>query len=89
MAKAIRDGVVTGEINHEQQYVIIKEHKNVYMTDGPQQALDKRIKYCLDLYQSIQRAITYPPPKIELEKAGSEDLDPNDLMDLFDFDDDM
>lgn len=71
VAKAIRDGVVTGEIDHDQQTVAIKEHKHVYLTDAPQQALDQRIGYCLTLYQSVQKAITYPPPKIELEKAGS------------------
>lgn len=42
------------------------------MTNAPQHALDKRITYCLDLYQSIQKAITYPPPKIELEKVDSD-----------------
>jgi 26S proteasome regulatory subunit N3 len=89
VAKAIRDGVVSGEINHDQQTVIIKEHKHVYLTDAPQQLLDQRIGYCLSLYQSIQKAITYPAPKIELEKADSENMDPNDLMDMFDFDDDM
>jgi len=89
VAKAIRDGVVTGEINHDEQTVTIKEHKHVYMTDAPQQMLDQRTNYFLNLYQSVQKAITYPPPKIELERAGSEDMDPSDLMDLFDFDDDM
>lgn len=88
VAKAIRDGVISGEINHEQQIVVIKEHGNVYMTNAPQHALDKRITYCLNLYQSIQKAITYPPPKIELEKVDS-DADANDLLEMFDFDDDM
>ena len=89
VATAIRHGVVTGEINHDEHTVTIKEHKHVYMTDAPQQMLDQRTNYFLNLYQSVQKAITYPPPKIELERAGSEDMDPSDLMDLFDFDDDM
>ena len=89
VAKAIRDGVLRGEIDHDKQFVVIKEHRHVYMTDAPQQALDKRINYCLSLYQSIQKAITYPPPKVELEKMDSDGGDAQDLMDMFDFDDDM
>jgi hypothetical protein len=35
------------------------------MTNEPQSALDARVTYCLDLYQVVQKAITYPDTKRE------------------------
>ena len=54
VAKDIRDGVVTGDINHDEQTVTVKEHKHVYRTDAPQQMLDKRTNYFLNLDKSLQ-----------------------------------
>ena len=63
VSKAIRDKVLVGEIDHDKQIVVIKEERNEYMTNEPQTALDARVTYCLDLYQVVQKAITYPDIK--------------------------
>ena len=50
--------------------------------------MDTRVTYCLDLYQVVQKAITYPDTKREFEKIETDEIDPNDFLNLFDFDDD-
>ncbi len=59
------------------------------MTNEPQAALNKRIKYCLGLYHETQRAITYPDMKMEVEEVKDIEMDASELLDLLDFDDDM
>lgn len=60
VAKALRDGILSGEIDHENQLLKIEGDRNLYVTNEPQHQLDKRIKYCLNLYHETQRAVTYP-----------------------------
>ena len=67
VAKALRDGIMHGEIDHENQILRIEGEKNVYVTNEPQVALNKRIKYCLTLYHETQKAITYPDMKMKIE----------------------
>lgn len=64
VAKALRDGIMQGEIDHESQILKIEGDQNIYVTHEPQKQLDKRIKYCLGLYHDVQRAITYPDMKL-------------------------
>lgn len=61
----------------------------MYVTNEPQLALNKRIKYCLALYHETQRAITYPDMKMKIEEAKDLEMDESELLDLLDFDDDM
>ena len=89
VSKAIRDKVMVGQIDHDSKVVVIRDEGNQYMTNEPQHALDSRISYCLELHQTIQKAITYPDAKREFERVETDDMDPNEFMDLFDFDDDM
>ena len=74
---------------HENQILKIEGDKNVYVTNEPQAALNKRIKYCLGLYHETQRAITYPDMKMEVEEVKDIEMDASELLDLLDFDDDM
>ncbi len=78
-----------GEIDHDNQILRIEGEKNVYVTNEPQLALNKRIKYCLALYHETQRAITYPDMKMKIEEAKELEMDESELLDLLDFDDDM
>lgn len=78
---------MVGEISHDTQVVTIQEQRNEYLTNEPQSTLDTRVSYCLDLYQTIQKAITYPDIKREFEKVENDNVDPNEFLDLFDFDD--
>ena len=60
------------------------------MTNEPQHQLDKRIKYCLNLYHETQRAVTYPDMRPKpTDDAHEAEMDTSELMGMFDFDDDM
>lgn len=68
----------------------IEGDRNLYVTNEPQHQLDKRIKFCLNLYHETQRAITYPDMRMKQNEENKDtDLDSSDLMNLFEFDDDM
>ena len=89
VAKALRDGIIHGEIDHENKILKIKRESNIYVTHEPQLQLDKRIRYCLNLYHEVQKAITYPDMKMNLGESKEEEIDASELMNLLEFDDDM
>lgn len=60
VAKAIRDGVIDATIDHEKGFVKSAEVQNVYSTSDPQHAFDKRIAFCLNLYNESVRSMRYP-----------------------------
>ena len=66
VAKALRDGIISGEIDHENKVLKVKRDVNIYVTQEPQVQLDKRIRYSLGLYHEVQKAITYPDMKMNL-----------------------
>jgi len=71
VAKAIRDGVMNAKIDHEKGLVLIKERKDVYATNEPEQAFKKRIDFCFSLYDASTKALQYPmteAPRYEVEK---------------------
>ena len=72
VAKALRDGIIHGEIDHEQRILKVKREVNIYVTHEPQLQLDKRIRYCLGLYHEVQKAITYPDMKMNLGESKEE-----------------
>jgi len=57
VAKAIRDGTLNAEIDHENKFIIMKEKKDLYSSNEPQQAYKKRITYCLNLYNQAMKAL--------------------------------
>lgn len=75
VAKALRDGILNGEIDHKSQVLRIEGDRNIYVTNEPQLALNKRIRYCLNLYHETQKAITYPDMKMNVEQTNEEQLD--------------
>lgn len=89
VAKALRDGIIHGEIDHEQRVLRVKGEVNIYVTNEPQTHLDKRIRYCLGLYHEVQKAITYPDMKMNLGDFKEEEIDASELMNLLEFDDEM
>ena len=90
VAKALRDGIMSGEIDHEHQLLKIEGDKNFYVTNEPQNQLDRRIKYCLNLYHETQRAITYPDMRAKPAEDGHDgEMDASELLGMFDFDDEM
>ncbi|KAJ2856766.1 26S proteasome non-ATPase regulatory subunit [Coemansia erecta] len=60
VAKAIRDGVIDANIDHEKGYVKSAEIHNVYATSEPQHAFDRRITFCLNLYNESVKSMRYP-----------------------------
>ncbi|CAI5734872.1 unnamed protein product [Peronospora destructor] len=70
-AKAIRDGVIDAVIDHENGWLQLKETVNVYTTDDPQTAFQRRITFCLDVHNEAVKAMRYPPDayKKDLESA--------------------
>lgn len=76
-----------GEIDHEGQILRIEGDQNIYVTNEPQNNLNKRIQYCLSLYHETQKAITYPDMKMSVEEK-EEELDPTELLGLLSFEDD-
>ncbi|KAK1928394.1 26S proteasome non-ATPase regulatory subunit 3 [Phytophthora citrophthora] len=70
-AKAIRDGVIDAVIDHENGWLQLKETVNVYTTNDPQTAFQRRITFCLDVHNEAVKAMRYPPDayKKDLESA--------------------
>jgi len=71
VAKAIRDGVIEANINHEQGYVQSRELVDVYTTREPMNAFHQRIEFCLKVHNEGVKAMRYPPKKYneDLETA--------------------
>jgi len=61
VAKAIHDGVIDATINRKDGYLYSKELPDVYATPEPQNALNKRIQFCLDIRNDAVKAMRYPP----------------------------
>ncbi|GAB9472321.1 26S proteasome non-atpase regulatory subunit 3 [Globisporangium polare] len=70
-AKAIRDGVIDAVIDHKNGWLQSKETVNVYTTNDPQVAFQKRITFCLDVHNEAVKGMRYPPDayKKDLESA--------------------
>ncbi|KAJ1771214.1 26S proteasome non-ATPase regulatory subunit [Coemansia sp. RSA 1813] len=60
VAKAIRDGVIDATIDHEKGFVKSAEVHNVYGTSDPQHAFDRRITFCLNIYNDSVKSMRYP-----------------------------
>lgn len=62
VAKAIRDGVVVAQIDHEKGEMTSRETSDVYSTGEPMKEFDRRIGFLLDLYnQSVKVRAQFPP----------------------------
>jgi len=60
VAKAIRDGVIDGLIDHDAGYLVSSENVDTYASNEPQEAFKKRIRFCLDLHNEAVMAMRYP-----------------------------
>ncbi|KAI8324076.1 hypothetical protein GQ54DRAFT_240241, partial [Martensiomyces pterosporus] len=73
VAKAIRDGVIDATIDHEKGFVKSAEIQDVYSTSDPQHAFDKRIAFCLNLYNESVKAMRYPGSSHRKELASADE----------------
>jgi 26S proteasome regulatory subunit N3 len=70
-AKAIRDGVLDGVLDHAAGTLESRGAPNVYGGKEPQEAFHRRITFCLDVHAEAVRAMRYPPSaaRADLESA--------------------
>jgi len=65
VAKAIKDGAIEATIAYDAAtgglYMQSSETADVYRSDEPHGTFDTRIRYCLELHKSAQKALRYPP----------------------------
>ena len=59
VAKAVRDGVIDAQIDHELQYVVSSETADVYSTTEPMLALQRRIQFCNATLSEARKSMRY------------------------------
>ena len=67
VAKAIHDGVIDAEIDHDGGYVRSNETVDVYSTTEPTDAYHSRIQFCLNVYNEAIRAMRFPEKREDEE----------------------
>jgi len=60
VAKAIKDGVIEAEIDHQNKWMISHDADNIYVTKTPQQIFQERIDFCFDINRQSVLAMRYP-----------------------------
>ena len=68
VAKAVRDKVINVVIDRENMEIRTNEVTDVYSSNQPQIQLDKRIKFCMEIYNDSVKALEFP--KKEEKKIG-------------------
>merc|ERR1711997_440558 len=76
VAKAIRDGVIEAELDHDQGIMQSKD------TREPQIAFNQRIEWCLDLHNQSVRAMRFPPKSYNKELESAEERREREAQDL-------
>lgn len=71
-AKAIRDGVIEAEIDHEGRFLRSKETADVYNTLEPQTAFHQRVTFCLDIHNQSVKAMRFPPKNYHTDLESAE-----------------
>jgi len=94
VAKAIRDGVIDAQIDHQEGTVTSHNKKDTYSTRDPEYAFDKRIKFCHNLHAQSVKAMRFPPrsyhdPLSAEERRQREQEDLELAKEMVDEDDDM
>jgi len=94
VAKAIRDGVIDAQIDHQAGTVTSHNKKDTYSTRDPEHAFDKRIKFCHNLHAQSVKAMRFPPrsyhdPLSAEERRQREQEDLELAKEMVEEDDDM
>jgi 26S proteasome regulatory subunit N3 len=87
VAKAIRDGGIVAQLDHDAGIMTCSSVADVYSTDEPLNAFHARIAFCLDVHNEAVTAIRHDPVaakkfRQEEEKEG-EGLSIEDAMDEY------
>merc|ERR1712226_757614 len=67
VAKAIKDGVIEAEIDHQNKWMISHDADNIYVTRTPQQIFQERIDFCFDINRQSVLAMRYPDKDSRLD----------------------
>jgi len=73
-AKAVADGVISASIDHAKGHVISSESVDVYQTNEPIQALQRRITFCNAIHSDAKRAMRFSTAKDLLDEEDKETL---------------
>ena len=57
VAKAVRDGGIDAEIDHEHGWITSRATPNTYSTNEPQLAFHRRVAFCMDLHNEVCRPV--------------------------------
>jgi len=82
VAKAIRDGVIEAELDHQSGTMRSRDTSDVYATREPQIAFNQRIEFCLDLHNHSVKAMRFPPKSYNKELESAEDRREREAQDL-------
>ncbi|CAK8671409.1 26S proteasome non-ATPase regulatory subunit 3-like [Clavelina lepadiformis] len=82
VAKAIRDGVIEAEINHDEGYVKTKDVTDIYGTIEPQKTFHTRISFCLDTYRNSVMAMRFPPKSYHIDLESAEERREREQQDM-------
>merc|ERR1711881_233243 len=75
VAKAIKDGVIEAEIDHQNKWMISHDSDNIYVTKTPQQIFQERIDFCFDINRQSILAMRYPDKDSRLDNLlGNEQM---------------
>ncbi|CCF55760.1 hypothetical protein KAFR_0A03250 [Kazachstania africana CBS 2517] len=82
VSRAIRDGVIQANINHEKGYVETSEVLNIYDTKEPQQIFDERIRFVNQLHDESIIAMRFPQDNKKKKNGDSKNNQQDDLNDM-------
>lgn len=77
VAKAIRDKVIDAVIDREDQELRTRDVQDLYSSNAPQTQLDKRVRFCMEIYNDSVKALEFPKKedkKIQFNLDEEDDL---------------
>jgi len=73
--KAIADGVINARLDYDNNHLLSKDVQDVYSTAEPQNQLNKRIAFCLQLHADCVKSMEYPEKKRETDESADPNAD--------------
>ena len=78
VSKAIRDGVITGNVDFSTRELTIHEKNDLYSTRDPQINFQKRIDYCTNLISTCNKAMLYQD--VKAKETAEDDLEDEEML---------
>jgi len=82
VAKAIADGTIVAQLNHEKRFMESRETADVYATTEPQHQFHSRISFCLEVHNQCVKAMRFPPKSYQDELQSAEERREREQQDL-------